>query len=401
MKLLVTITGHFRSIGSDVFHHHLTYDRFWKRYLKVFDSVMVVARVKPVKKVPRNWYKSTGPGVKFCALPDYHGPWQYLQVRGKVKSIIKEAVCFADSYILRVPSNIGTVLWHYLRKNKIPYAVEVVADPWDALAPGSVKSALRPFFRWKMHHDLVEQCRHATVASYVTEFALQKRYPASCWSTYYSDVEVPESAILDGPGLESRIQRQKAKIESGAPLRLVYVGTLAQLYKASDILLASTAACIKKGLKLELVMVGDGQYRMQLEKDAEKLGIADKVHFTGWVRAGKEVFEQFDAADLFVLPSLTEGMPRALIEAMARGIPSIGSTVGGFPELLCVEDLVVPGDVESLVNKICEVIGDTNRLEAMSRRNLKTVKEKFSPQELCERWVNYYSKVAELARVKS
>jgi glycosyltransferase involved in cell wall biosynthesis len=64
-------------------------------------------------------------------------------------------------------------------------------------------------------------------------------------------------------------------------------------------------------------------------------------------------------------------MPRAMIEAMARGLPSIGSAVGGIPELLDAEDLVPPGSAEALAAKILEVIGSASRIERMSRRCLQ------------------------------
>ncbi len=79
---------------------------------------------------------------------------------------------------------------------------------------------------------------------------------------------------------------------------------------------------------------------------------------------------QLDQADLFVLPSRQEGLPRALLEAMARALPAIGSTAGGIPELLPPEDLVAPADIGALAAKIAEVLTDPARLQAMSARNL-------------------------------
>ena len=87
---------------------------------------------------------------------------------------------------------------------------------------------------------------------------------------------------------------------------------------------------------------------------------------------------QLDDADLFVLPSLGEGLPRSMIEAMARALPCIGSTAGGIPELLPQEDLVPPGDARALAQKIREVLTNPHRLTQMSARNLAT------SQQYCE-----------------
>ncbi len=85
--------------------------------------------------------------------------------------------------------------------------------------------------------------------------------------------------------------------------------------------------------------------------------------------------QELDRADLFVLPSHQEGLPRAAIEAMARGLPCVGSTVGGFPELLPAEDLVPPGDAAALARKLREVVTDPDRLDRMAARNLGAARE--------------------------
>jgi glycosyltransferase involved in cell wall biosynthesis len=75
-----------------------------------------------------------------------------------------------------------------------------------------------------------------------------------------------------------------------------------------------------------------------------------------------------------VHPSRTEGLPRAVIEAMARGLPCVGSTVGGIPELLALEDLVPPNDARRLAAKIAEVVTTPGRMESMAARNLAQVR---------------------------
>lgn len=394
MKLLITIEGRFSSVGGDVFYHHLAYDHFWKRYLDVFDSVVVVARVKHVDKVPSNWCKSTGPGVEFCVLPDYHGPWQYLKCYHRVNACIDKAISQSDAFILRVPGIIGTVTWRHLMKKNIPYAVEVVADPWDSLGPGSVKTFLRPYLRRKMSRELALQCRHAAASAYVTEFALQNRYPPGHWTTFYTDTELPEKDIVGKQAVNARIQRAISKTQTGQPWRLVFVGAISQLYKAPDILIEAVAQCTSRGMNIELVMVGDGQYRSRLEQQVQRLGIGQNVKFLGMLAAGQEIFDQLDRADLFVLPSRQEGLPRTVVEAMGRATPCIGSTVGGFPELLAVEDLVPPADVNALSDKIIEVLGDVDRLGVMASRNLEKVNKKYHPDELRNRRIEFYERVS-------
>jgi glycosyltransferase involved in cell wall biosynthesis len=167
------------------------------------------------------------------------------------------------------------------------------------------------------------------------------------------------------------------------------VGTLEQLYKAPEVLIDSLAICTQDGLDLVLAMVGDGKERPGLEARARALGLGSRVHFLGQLPAGKAVRSELDRADLFVLPSRQEGLPRAIIEAMARGLPCIGSTVGGIPELLPPEDMVPPGNARALAHKLREVVTDPSRMARMSNRNLEKARE-YREDALRERRVAFY-----------
>lgn len=138
--------------------------------------------------------------------------------------------------------------------------------------------------------------------------------------------------------------------------------------------------------------MGDGKYREFLEQRARTLGLAEKVTFLGQLPAGAKVREQMDKADLFILPSRGEGLPRAMIEAMARALPCIGSTASGIPELLSPEDLVPPEDAASLARKIAEVLADPGRMSGMSVRNLEKAKE-FESRILQKRRIEFYGEV--------
>ena len=98
------------------------------------------------------------------------------------------------------------------------------------------------------------------------------------------------------------------------------------------------------------------------------------MRFTGALACGPAVQDELDHADLFVLASKTEGLPRAMIEAMARGLPCVGSAVGGIPELLPAEDMVPRGDAHALAARLLTILRDPERLSRMSERNLQTAR---------------------------
>jgi glycosyltransferase involved in cell wall biosynthesis len=150
----------------------------------------------------------------------------------------------------------------------------------------------------------------------------------------------------------------------------------------------------REGVDVRLVLCGEGKLRSALEARAAAAGLGARATFLGQVPYGARVWEQLDRADLFVLPSRAEGLPRAIIEAMARGLPCIGSTVAGIPELLAVDDMVAPDDVPGLAAKIREVLADRARMERMSRRNLERAQD-YREDALVARRRAFYRNVRE------
>src|SRR5204862_1863672 len=160
-----------------------------------------------------------------------------------------------------------------LRRTGRPYGVEVIADPYDVFSPKSVKHPLRPFFRWWYPRKLRRLCLRACAAAYVTEHALQRRYPAApgVFSTHYSDVLLTPAAYVAAP----------RSAPAGVPARLLLIGSLAQLYKAPDVLIDAVAGCVRDGLALELTFVGGGKHQGELAAHAAGLGLNGAVRFTG------------------------------------------------------------------------------------------------------------------------
>jgi glycosyltransferase involved in cell wall biosynthesis len=356
---------------------------FWTRYLDSFEHVRIVARMQEVTTVPADWQRVDGPGVSAVAVPHYLGPWQYLRKARQVQRAVCSSVGPRDAVILRVGSQIAACLEPLLQRTGHPYGVEVVGDPYDTFAPGAMKNPLRPFFRQWFTRQLQRQCTHAAAAAYVTAQALQRHYPCPNYTTNFSSIQMTDEDYVPVP----RVPRG----DEGR-LRLITVGSLAQLYKAPDVLIEAVALCVRAGLDLELVLVGDGQYRVELEAQAHAAGITRHVQFIGQLSARQAIRAQLDQADLFVLPSRQEGLPRAMIEAMGRALPCIGSTVGGIPELLPAEDLVAPGDVAALATKIREVVTDVPRMVTMSARNLAAAQE-YHEDVLRGRRVDFYREV--------
>jgi glycosyltransferase involved in cell wall biosynthesis len=333
---------------------------YYSQYLDVFDNASIVARIRDVSSPPPGAKRADGDGVTFHGVPHYVGPEQFLFRFLKVRRAVRSAIGSYDAIILRVQSQIAATMEPVLHRSRRPYALEVMCDPYEMFRPGANDHPLRIFFQRMFYFQMKKQCGRAPAVSYVTKNSLQKIYPhaPAAFSSSYSTVEMPPEAYV------SEIR----SIRSG-PLTIITVGSLDQPYKGVDVLIDALATSVAAGLDLRLLVLGEGRYRRSLEIRASRL--RERVQFLGQVSSGAEVRAHLDKADIFVLPSRTEGLPRAMIEAMARALPCLGSSVGGIPELLLSQDLVPPGDADALSHKIREVVESPERLTAMSARNLE------------------------------
>jgi glycosyltransferase involved in cell wall biosynthesis len=268
------------------------------------------------------------------------------------------------------------------------------------LGPESYKHSLRPALQWLLARSQRHQCAGAALAAYVTKDALQAKYPCGPvarespavrpnavrpFTTHYSSVELPASAFAE----------PKRQAQSSPAVRIVTVGTLAHLYKGTDLLIRGFAESVSRGSVIELTIVGDGRLRDQFEDLCRDLKVDHLVHFVGQVEGHDAIVAHLDRADLFVLASRTEGLPRAMIEAMARGLPCIGSRVGGIPELLTPEDMFEVGSVEGLADKIGEMVSSADRRASAAMRNRKTAGA-YSQQVLTGRRRQFYAAVRTL-----
>ncbi len=357
------------------------------RYLAIFDHVTVISRVQDVASVPDIYLRADGQGVSFHPIPYYHGFLQYLPQFAHVNQAVRKAIPANSAIFLHVASLLAGIAASPLQRMGYPYGVEAVSDPANTFAPGTMKHPLRPFLRYWFTKAMTNQCAHAAGASYVTKQYLQKSYPCPALMVGVSDVVIDDSALVQTPHTPP----------TSGPTRLVFVGSLQQLYKGPDILIEALRQCVANGLDLHLTMIGDGTYRAQIEAQVQQANLTERVTFAGNLPGAAAVREEVDQADLFVLPSRSEGLPRALVEAMARGLPCISTTVGGIPELLEARDLVPPEDADTLARKITEFVTDRARMTQAAQRNLAEAQE-YHLDTLTQRRQTFYRHIADVTQ---
>ncbi|MCY1237513.1 D-inositol-3-phosphate glycosyltransferase [compost metagenome] len=168
-------------------------------------------------------------------------------------------------------------------------------------------------------------------------------------------------------------QHKKLSIKN-ARVNLISIGSLNQMYKSPDMLIKAIKILKDKGIQSRLVWLGNGKFQQDMEELAKSLEIQEDVIFPGAV-SSDEVTRYLDESDIFLLVSRTEGLPRAVVEAMARGLPCIGTNVGGIPELLQKEALVQPESAIEISNKIEYFLNNVDFSNNEAKINLENSKE--------------------------
>jgi colanic acid/amylovoran biosynthesis glycosyltransferase len=160
--------------------------------------------------------------------------------------------------------------------------------------------------------------------------------------------------------------------------RLVCVARLSE-QKGHMLLVEAAAALRDQGVAFEITLIGDGPLRPQLEARVRAAGLADRIHFAGWV-SGEGVRRAILASRAMVLPSFAEGLPVVLMEALALGRPVVTTAIAGTPELVeaGVTGWLVPaGSAEALVPALRAALeAPQARLEEMGRAGAERVRER-------------------------
>lgn len=376
MKRLLLVTDHrFYSWNENVYDNYVFDYDFFAEYLSVFNEVTVLARVKPIKSFDPSLKISTGTNVKFLVLPDFRGI-KWLLKSKKLLSNYKSHISKFDAICYRIPS---IAAYNVARQNKkIVSAFELIGDPKESLFNIS-DSVFRKFylsilgclFNYQTHYIV----QKSVTGSYVSFKHLQDKFPLK---DKRKDFSISSIRLL-----ESQIISDVQNLElSQEVIRIIHVGSFVPV-KNQSILIELIEILHCRGLCARLQFVGDGALRGACQKLVVDKKLEDWVHFCGHLIGTENIIHELDKNDIFILPSSSEGMPRSLIEAMARGLLCFGSNRGGTTELLDNEFIFDLNDVNLIADKVIDVINNQELMNRTRQKNLE--KAKFFEQSKLKR----------------
>ena len=207
--------------------------------------------------------------------------------------------------------------------------------------------------------------------------------------TVHNGLDVAE---FGAPNPEARATIREA---FGIPPTAPLVGSVGRLHPQKDFttLLKALVRVRDRLPDVHLLLVGDGELHADLTRQAHTLGVATSVTFTGY---RSDILDILATLDLFVLPSLWEGLPNALLEAMAAGLPVVATAVGGTPEVVVdgvTGFLVPPRDPQALADAILRLLRDPELRQRMGEAGRARVAAHFSIEQMVHKTEALYEQL--------
>lgn len=326
-----------RLYTSNSFHKVL------ERYHNAFMDITLCTRISSVKmeELPKSYEDATDSIERTLELNSLREV-----ILGKRDGEIRRRVQECKLVIARVPSIVAYKAASISKKLGIPYLVEVVGCTWDSYWNYNWKSKPIAVPSYIIMRRVV---KNADYASYVTEHFLQHRYPCKCESINASNVIIncSEEGVL-----EKRLEKIK---QTRDKIVLFTAAAIDVAYKGQEYVIRAIKILKDKGFKIEYRLAGNGD-PSRLKRIAIECGVLDNVFFLGSLpRSG--VMNELDNCDIYIQPSLQEGLPRSVIEAMSRGCPALGAQTAGIPELIaeeCVFKRANPSDTARAIEMLAK-----------------------------------------------
>ena len=308
----------------------------YKRYADAFGDIVLCSRFEKTSNLVSGYQKTD-----FIA-DTIHIDSLSKTLLGGYDATMSEKIKKCDLVIVRVPSIIAYHAADCARKQNKPYIAELMGDAWDGYwnhdAAGKM---IAPYMTLKMKSVVT----HADYALYVTEKFLQKRYPCKRRSINASNVVIKE---LD-PNVINRRKEKISKMNKKKISLMTSAGVDVHA-KGHKYVIQAMKELKDEGLIITYYIAGGGD-QTRLRQIADANGVAGQVVFLGELPMTK-IYEYIDQVDIYIQPSLQEGLPRAVIEAMSRACPCLGSNTAGTPELLDRECIFKRKSANAISNSI-------------------------------------------------
>ncbi len=382
-KKLAIFSGWSLYLYNDDYYTISPHRSYIERMQELFEEITLVAPVKVVKikdevqslrKIPSNQ-------LSIEALPYSKGSVDALKYRRTYKKTIKKVASKTDLFYCRVPD---PFCWMPARLTDKPVIMHFVGDTADA-----TKHNIN--FSWLKKQILL--------AGYSFEY--RRILKSARKSTVYTNgthlsAKLQKHGITATPVISSTITRNDLALEPLRPMEhnpftIIYVGYL-RYAKGIDTLIEVIKRLEERHFNYQFHIVGDGDIYSTLHALVSELKAENHIHLHGHIDNRDKLLSLLRSSDLFFFPSLSEGSPRVVIEAMSQGCPVLSTPVGSLPG--CFEEnkeiLFFPfKDAEIATSKILEVGENLEMLTQLRDCAYRKVSERFTMEEFIRTITTY------------
>jgi glycosyltransferase involved in cell wall biosynthesis len=368
------------TLSKGQYHHTI-----WDRYLSHFESITVIGRDGGyVSRNEKNINISSGKNINFQLFNNINSFKGLIFKRYQLRHDIADLVSGHDVIILRGVSELGSLAYSEAKKQNKIIAFECVSCAFDELwFHGSLKAKIYSIFRFFQQK---KWAKNSDAVIYVSQNFLQKRYPSNVnIIASASNVEVPKTAFLN------------INYDYKNNLKIGLIGTLKNKLKGVAIAIEAMQKLKSEGIdNIQLHILGPGD-PVPFQKMIDDKLLQSNVFLDGIRTSGPNVWEWLRTCDLYIQPSFQEGVPRAMIEAMAQGLPCIGSDAGGVPELISSDWIFKRGNANMLAKKIKILTSDLSLMATEGQKNFVKAQE-FENEKLSKIRFDFWKKVKEKAQ---
>lgn len=384
--LYVSVERRYKLYSGEYYVQGVEDAIFFERYLNCFRKVNVIARVEVVNEKPIGFKSFTHSNIKIVPIiTTGTGILNAFSIVNLIKKIKKNNAVL----ILRTPGVLSYLLSLYSIIFKLNFSLEVVTNPLQE-ASNLTKNKILNFVYIKTFTFIFKlQLSYCNYASFVTKNEIQNNFLTSeerlsdKFNNYYSSIILDDEDIICREDFDSRILRYVNNDKK----HLIFIGVLDRSFKGLDIFIKVIASLPEK---YHATVIGGGLLLESYKQMAASLKISHRINFKGYIHDKKIIQNIMSSADIFVLTSRREGLPRVVIEAMAWGLPCFCSNVSGVSELVRKE-CIFP--VEDVYTARAIIISQTpDELANLSRENLD-VSLQYKNSVLTTRRMEFYKKV--------
>ncbi len=353
--------------------HYSTDEAFVKfvtSFHPYFEKIIFCDAVRDEEK--RQAYTLDSENTEVCPFPNFtlYSFWKnVVVVFPRIYRIIRESIHKWDIVWLHSPHPVSLIFVYVCRREHIPFFF-FVRQNLVAYVGCRNRGARRILGGWVAAIlDGVFRLLSRKTLTFAVGREIYNRYRKTGKSVH----EVAVSLVSER---DIRRTAQMRIVRNGRPIKLLSVGRLSREKGIIYLIQAVNDLVANGNIEVILEVVGEGAEGERLRREVTRLGLDECVNFLGYMKYSEALLSVYRKCDIYILPSLTEGWPQTLFEAMACGVPVIATRVGGIPHLIDHGEnglLVNPGSSKEICDGVRQLMNNSVLRDQLIKKGFDTV----------------------------